>query len=152
MNAMNASPDVRSQLQELFATQRLAVLATDHNGQPYASLVAFAINAALRELFFATTRDTRKFANLQANPRVSLLIDNRANQVTDFSAAVAVTVLGNSAELTGPARRAGTALYLAKHPHLAEFVAAPSCALIRVRVQSFFLVSRFQNVVEYHFS
>ena len=152
MNAMNASPDVRSQLQELFASQHLAVLATDHNGQPYASLVAFAINADLRELFFATTRDTRKFANLQANPRVSLLIDNRANQVTDFSAAVAVTVLGNSAELPGPARRAGTALYLAKHPHLAEFVAAPSCALIRVQVQSFFLVSRFQNVVEYHFS
>ena len=152
MNAMNASPDVRSQLQELFATQRLAVLATDHNGQPYASLVAFAINADLRELFFATTRDTRKFANLQANPRVSLLIDNRANQVTDFSAAVAVTVLGSSAELKGPARRVGMAFYLAKHPHLAEFVAAPSCALIRVRVQSFFLVSRFQNVVEYHFS
>ena len=152
MNAMDASPDVQSQLQELFATQNLAVLATDHNGQPYASLVAFAINADLRELFFATTRDTRKFANLQANPRVSLLIDNRANQVTDFSAAVAVTVLGSSAELTGPARRAGTALYLAKHPHLAEFVAAPSCALIRVQVQSFFLVSRFQNVVECHFS
>ena len=152
MNAMNASPDVRSQLQELFATQRLAVLATDHNGQPYASLVAFAINAELRELFFATTRATRKFANLQANPRVSLLIDNRANQVTDFSTAVAVTVLGSSSELTGPARRAGTAFYLAKHPHLAEFVAAPSCALIRVQVQSFFLVSRFQNVVEYHFS
>ena len=152
MNAMNAAPDVRSQLQELFATQRLAVLATDHNGQPYASLVAFAINAELRELFFATTRATRKFANLQANPRVSLLIDNRANQVTDFSTAVAVTVLGSSAELTGPARRAGTALYLAKHPHLAEFAAAPSCALIRVQVQSFFLVSRFQNVVEYHFS
>lgn len=152
MNAMNASPDVRSQLQELFATQRLAVLATDHDGHPYASLVAFAINTDLRELFFATTRDTRKFANLQANPRVSLLIDNRANQVTDFSAAVAVTVLGSSAELTGPARWAGTALYLAKHPHLAEFVAAPSCALIRVKVQSFFLVSRFQNVVEYHFS
>ena len=152
MNFMNASPDVRSQLQELFATQRLAVLATDHNGQPYASLVAFAINADLRELFFATTRDTRKFANLQANPRVSLLIDNRANQVTDFSAAVAVTVLGSSAELTGPASRAGMAFYLAKHPHLSEFVAAPSCALIRVQVQSFFLVSRFQNVVEYHFS
>ena len=152
MNAMNAAPDVRSQLQELFATQRLAVLATDHNGQPYASLVAFAINAELRELFFATTRATRKFANLQANPRVSLLIDNRANQVTDFSTAVAVTVLGSSAELTGPARRAGTAFYLAKHPHLAEFVAAPSCALIRVQVQSFFLVSSFQNVVEYHFS
>ena len=152
MNAMNASPDVRSQLQELFANQCLAVLATDHNGQPYASLVAFAASADLRELFFATTRDTRKFANLQANSRVSLLIDNRANQVTDFSAAVAVTVLGSSAELTGPERRAGTALYLAKHPHLAEFVAAPSCALIRVRVQSFFLVSRFQNVVEYHFS
>jgi hypothetical protein len=152
MNAMNESPEILPQLQELFSSQRLAVLATDHGGHPYASLVAFAASADLRELFFATTRDTRKFANLQVNPRVSLLIDNRVNQVTDFSTAVAVTVLGSSTELTGPSRRAGSAFYLAKHPHLAEFVAAPSCALLRVQVQSLFLVSRFQNVVEYHFS
>jgi len=152
MNAMKESPEVLPQLQELFAAQRLAVLATDHGGHPYASLVAFAVSTDLRELFFATTRDTRKFANLQANPRVSLLIDNRANQVKDFSAAVAVTVLGSSTELTGPSRLAGADFYLAKHPHLAEFVDAPSCALMRVQVQSFFLVSRFQNVVEYHFS
>jgi len=148
---MNPPHEVLPQLQELFASQQLAVLATDHDAHPYASLVAFASTPDLRELFFATTRATRKFANLKANPQVALLIDNRANQVTDFSTAVAVTVLGSGAELTGPARSASAALYLAKHPHLAEFVAAPSCALVRVQVRSCYLVSRFQNVVEYHF-
>jgi heme iron utilization protein len=143
---------IPDQLRELFASQRLAVLATDHDGQPYVSLVAFAVGDDLRELIFATNRDTRKFANLKANSRVSLLIDNRSNQVADFSRATAVTLLGVGEELTEADRPVGEALYLAKHPHLAEFVTSPGCALVRVQLKSCYLVSRFQDVVEHHFS
>jgi len=146
------STPILDQLRELFAYLRLAVLATDHGGHPYASLVAFAVSYDLRELLFATSRDTRKFANLKSNNWVSLLIDNRSNQVEDFTRAIAVTVLGVCEELAETARADSQALYLAKHPHLEEFVTAPSCALVRVRVQSYYLVSRFQNVIEYHFS
>jgi hypothetical protein len=143
---------VLDQLRKLFATQQLAVLATDHSGHPYASLVAFAASDDLREILFATTRDTRKFANLKSNNRVSLLIDNRANQVADFCQAIAVTALGVGEELAETARTVSEAIYLAKHPHLEEFVTAPTCALVRVQVQSYYMVSRFQNVIEYHFS
>ena len=148
---MPESTPILDQLREFFASQRLAVLATDHRGHPYASLVAFAVSDDLRELFFATSRDTRKFANLKSNNSVSLLIDNRSNQVADFSQAIAVTILGVGEELAETARAYSEAIYLAKHPHLEEFVTAPSCALVRVRVQSYYLVSRFQNVIEYHF-
>ena len=149
---MPESISILEQMRELFATQRLAVLATDYSGLPYASLVAFAVSDDLRELFFATSRETRKFANLKSNNRVSLLIDNRSNQVADFSQAIAVTILGVGEELAETARAVSEALYLAKNPHLEEFVTAPSCAFVRVRVQSYYLVSRFQNVIEYHFS
>ena len=143
---------IPDQLRELFASQRLAVLATDHDGQPYVSLVAFAVSDDLRELLFATNRDTRKFANLKANNSVSLLIDNRSNQVADFSRTIAVTLLGVGEELTEADRPVGEALYLAKHPHLQEFVTSPGCALVRVQLKSCYLVSRFQDVVEHHFS
>jgi heme iron utilization protein len=143
---------ILDQLRELFASQRLAVLATDQGGQPYVSLVAFTVSDDLRELLFATNRDTRKFDNLKANNRVSLLIDNRSNQVADFSRAIAVTLLGAGEELAGADRPVGEALYLAKHPHLEEFVTSPGCALVRVHLQSCYLVSRFQDVVEHHFS
>jgi heme iron utilization protein len=41
-------------------------------------------------------------------------------------------------------------LHLAKHPHLKDFVNSPSCALCEVRVRTFFVVTRFQNVLEVH--
>lgn len=148
---MSESNSDLTHLRELFASQPLAVLSTDGNGHPYASLVAFAVSDDLRRLFFATTRDTRKFANLQSNSHVALLIDNRSNSVEDFTRAVAVTVLGSCRELIGTERSDAERFYLEKHPHLEEFVSAPNCALILVTVRSFYLVSCFRNVTEHHF-
>lgn len=149
---MPESLPIVDQLRDLFASQRLAVLATDQGGQPYVSLVAFAVSDDLRQLLFATNRDTRKFANLKANNRVSLLIDNRSNQVADFSRAISVTLLGAGEELAEAERPLGEALYLAKHPNLEEFVTSRDCALVRVQLKSCYLVSRFQDVVEHHFN
>lgn len=143
---MTTPTEFRQQLRELFGDQRLAVLATDAGGRPYTSLVAFAATPDLCRLVFATTRATRKFSNILENAHVSLLIDNRANQVADFRNAVAVTVLGTAAEVTGAGKEPLLSLYLARHPHLASFVEAPSCALLQVSVEQFYLVSRFQNV------
>ena len=136
-------------LQDLFASQRLAVLAThDKGGQPYASLMAFVATDDLRQMLVATARSTRKYANLMADPRVALLVDSRSNRDSDVQRAVAVTVLGEASEVGAAERDGLVRLYLAKHPHLEEFVVSPSCALMRVNVASYYLVSKFQEVIE----
>jgi heme iron utilization protein len=139
-------------LQELCSGQPLAVLATDAGRGPYTSLVAVAVTPDLRQLYFATPRSSRKCANLAGNRQVSLLFDNRSNQVTDFSEAAAATILGTAEELTGAEREAGLALFLARHPHLRAFAASPSSVLFRVRVASIYLVTCFQSVREFHFA
>ena len=149
---MNNTAESNDILQKLCASQPLAVLATDAGSGPYASLVAVAITPDLHRLYFATPRATRKWANLAANHHVSLLIDNRSNQVTDFSRAAAATVIGVAGELSGAELAAGLEIFLRRHPHLAEFTASPSCALFRVQIASIYLVTRFQNVMEFHFS
>lgn len=149
---MNSTAESTDILQKLCAGQPLAVLATDAGSGPYASLVAVTVTPDLRQLFFATLRATRKWANLSGNRHVSLLIDNRSNQVTDFSRAAAATVIGIAEELSGAELEAGLEIFLRRHPHLAEFTASPSCALFRVRIGSIYLVTRFQNVTEFHFS
>jgi nitroimidazol reductase NimA-like FMN-containing flavoprotein (pyridoxamine 5'-phosphate oxidase superfamily) len=149
---MNNTPEKTDILKELCTGQPLAVLATDAGSRPYASLVAVAVTTDLRHLYFATLRATRKWANLAGNHHVSLLIDNRSNQVTDFSRAAAATVIGTAEELSGAELESGLAIYLGRHPHLAEFTASPSCALFRVKIASIYLVTRFQNVMEFHFS
>jgi len=149
---MNNTAEKTDILKELCSGQPLAVLATDAGSGPYASLVAIAVTPDLRQIYFATLRATRKWANLAGNHHVSLLIDNRSNQVTDFSRAAAATVIGVAEELSGAELEAGLEIFRRRHPHLAEFTAAPSCALFRVQIASIYLVTRFQNVMEFHFS
>ncbi len=145
---MIESVEIREIIQNLLHTQRLAVLSTQMSGRPYSNLVAFAATADLQDILIATTRATRKYANVTAEPRVSLLIDNRSNEETDFGETSAVTVLGIAEEVLGPERERYLQIYLEKHPYLREFVSAPTCALIKVKVERFIMVTRFQEVRE----
>ena len=146
---MEWTDDCARVLHELCCDQPLAVLATACGSAPYASLVAIAMTADLRQLYFATPRATRKAANLAGNPQVALLFDNRSNQPTDFTRAAAATVIGTAEELHGAGRTAGLALYLERHPHLADFTASPGTVLFMVTVTRITLVTRFQQVMDY---
>ena len=146
---MQEKQQIKQILSELFTSQNLAVLGTHQEGQPYGSLVAFAATLDLRNLVFATTRATRKFANLKSDPRVSMVFDNRSNRVADFRKAVAATALGRAREVRGKERENLAEMYLAKHPHLKEFVGSPTCALVKMRVEVYYVVWRFQNVFEW---
>lgn len=145
---LKAHDEARSLLRGLFAGQRLAVLATQDQGQPHTSLVAFAASEDLRHLVFATPRSTRKYAHLSRDPRVALLIDNRSNEEADFQHAVAVTAAGTVRDLEDDRRQELLALYTARHPGLEAFVRTPTTALLDVAVTAYFLVTAFQNVLE----
>ena len=147
---MASTQELEQVARKLLTSQPLAVLATHGDTGPYASLVAIAATDDLRHLLFATTRATRKFANLQADARVAFLVDNRSNEAADFRDAVAATIRGRAAEVADTEREALLALYLGRHPHLSDFVASPTCAFLRVQVESYFVVTRFQEVMELH--
>jgi nitroimidazol reductase NimA-like FMN-containing flavoprotein (pyridoxamine 5'-phosphate oxidase superfamily) len=138
----------RQTVGDLLASQRSAVLATQNHGQPYCSLMAFAATADLRHFILVTRRATGKYANLIAEPRVGLLVDNRANQAADTQEALAVTVMGAAAEVEPGARDRWAEVFLAKHPHLEDFVRSPDAAVVKIRVEKYYLVRRFQEVVE----
>jgi heme iron utilization protein len=138
------------QLEALFTSQGLAVVSTHDHGQPYSNLVAFASSKDLNHLVFATNRATRKFANIDEDRRVSLLIDNRSNRISDFHEAMAVTAIGLAEEVKGPEKENLLKVYLAKHPHLEDFVLSSACALVQVEVKRYYVVSRFQHVLVLH--
>ena len=117
----------------LLDDQLLAVLGTHHQGAPYTSLVAFAATSDLRHILFVTGRSTRKWANLTADARASMLID-----------------LGSVQEVAAHEREGFTSVFLDRHPYLAEFTASPSCVMLRLEVRTYILVTRFQHVVELH--
>jgi len=147
---MEADKKLRLSLEELFRSQNLAALSTHRDGQPYASLVAFYAADDLKHIYFVTPKTTRKFANLTADNRVAVMVNSSINQASDFHQAISVTAVGNAEVVDKSEKEPILNLYLAKHPHLEEFVQAPTCALVRISVMTYYLVKNFQNVMEMH--
>ena len=146
---MDQEQSLSARVRALLGGQSLGVLSTHSaDGHPYASLVGFAASDDLRRLFFATGRQTRKYANLEADARAAMLVDDRRGDRRDFSAAIAATALGRVVELPDGERAEAVALYLTKLPFLDDFVSSPSCALLCLEVERYLVVSRFQHVLE----
>ena len=145
---MGEDLDPLEKIRALFSLQRLAVLSTRNAEQPYSNLICFVASDDLRHILFATTRSTRKYANLMREARVALLADNRSNDPADTFRALAVTALGVARELEGLEAEQARERYVARHPHLEEFVSSPSNAMLRLDVEKYILVSRFQDVTE----
>jgi nitroimidazol reductase NimA-like FMN-containing flavoprotein (pyridoxamine 5'-phosphate oxidase superfamily) len=141
----------RQLVHDLLRSQRFAVLSTESDTGPYASLIAFWAADDLTHVVFSTMRATRKFNYLATHPRVALLFDNRSNRDVDVRQSMAVTAMGLAREVVdGDARAAAVDEYLAKHPHLASFVASPGCAIVKVDIEAYYVVTHFQSVVELH--
>jgi nitroimidazol reductase NimA-like FMN-containing flavoprotein (pyridoxamine 5'-phosphate oxidase superfamily) len=146
---MKVPDTVQAILPGLLETQKYAVLATDNHGQPYTSLMAFSVTEDLQSFILMTERGRLKYENLMANPRVAIMIDNRENLGSDLEEAMAVTAQGLAEEIAGNARDEWRAFCLARHPALQAFADSPGCALIRIKVTSYVIVRRFQEVIEW---
>ena len=146
---MSREDSIRYAIHDLLRQQQLGVLSTVGEDAPYASLVAFAVSKDDHSLYFVTPRATRKFANLTANARVALLVNNSVNHPEDFHQAAAVTAIGSAQPVSAMQLEAIRNHYLAKHPYLESFANSPSCEFVEIQVERYIMVERFQNVTEY---
>lgn len=142
---METKEDSIDLAKELFNSQKLAVLSTQYGGQPFSNLIAFAHANELRLLIFVTNRNTHKYRNISAENKVSVLVDSRKHEISDFEDAVAITAFGTAGEVTGNEWKTLAALYLKKYPHLKDFVNKPSNALIKMDVTDLF-IARFDSL------
>lgn len=141
---------LRKRIMQLLRTQRFAVLSTQGNAQPYASLIGFAVSPDLQYFFFSTPKTTRKYRLLKRWKKVALQIDNRPDHARGFMKIESVTVTGRASEIKNPERRRKiTRLLVKRHPYLKLFYGSPTAALIEVRVVRYFHVYRFQEVSQW---
>lgn len=141
---------VLERLNALDKDQLHAVLATESDGQPYTSMIAFALSPDKKGVIFVTPKETQKYKNILKNNRVSLLIDTRSNTEKDYMGAESLTILGSAI----PVRKGEKWLELAgvltrKHPNLNEIIHSPETKLIFVQISRCIHVTRFQTVSEW---
>lgn len=130
-------------LREVVSTQYFAVLNTIDQGLPYSNLVSFVATDDLKSIVFVTGRNTRKYRNMQDNHNISLLIDNRTNQPSDTSQAVAITAIGIARDEIDN-RSLLRDIFLARHPQLRHFADAPDNAIMLVTIR-LYLVAAFDK-------
>ncbi len=141
----NAS--VLERLAAMDSIQPHAVLATESDGQPYTSLVAYALTPDAKGVIFVTPKVTRKYKNILKNKRVSLLIDTRKNIPDDYLSAESITILGEARPVGKSERREKLAgIFTKKHARLKNIIALPETALILVDIAQCIHVTRFQSV------
>jgi heme iron utilization protein len=144
------SAPILERLNALDKDQLHAVLATALDGQPYTSMIAYALTPDKKGILFATPRKTQKYQNILKNNRVSLLIDTRSNTEKDYMSAESLTILGNAIPVRKGKKWSELArVLIGKHPKLNEFIHSQEIKLIFVKMNQFIHVSRFQTVSEW---
>ena len=140
-------PDTRQRIQALLNEQPFAVLCTQGGGQPYGSVIAYAVGPQLCALTFATPKATRKYRLLCECESVALVVDSRSKFPGDMMKVEAITATGRAVQLDpGSEFDRWANLLTQRHPRLQSFVHAPSSALFRINILQYQHVSRFQEV------
>ena len=133
---MSTAPDDLAALHALLAAEPHGVLCTAHarhGGWPFGSLAPFALTAQ-RDPVFLFSSIAEHTNNLRADPRASLLIQDRAALDQPLAGARA-TLMGTALAPEGEARRAALAVYLARFPEAAEWATAHDFAPFVLRVE-----------------
>jgi nitroimidazol reductase NimA-like FMN-containing flavoprotein (pyridoxamine 5'-phosphate oxidase superfamily) len=134
-------------IRRLLDGQLYGVLCTQGQGQPYGSLVAYAMTPGLDAAIFATQKGTRKYHLLSECDHVAFVVDNRSALPGRLMDVEAVTATGRAHELaTGPEFERCSRLLTDRHPYLDTFVRSVSCGLFRIDIVRYLHVTRFQEV------
>ena len=139
--------EIQDTIRRVLERNRLAVLATQRNGQPHASLIAFTPLEGLQFLAFATYRYTLKYKSILDDPRVAILIEDREGDATRRSnQRLFLTALGEAIKTPEEDRQAHIVTHLARHPDLERFLSSPDCEFVRVAVHAYQVVSDIDDV------
>ncbi|HEY3277251.1 MAG TPA: pyridoxamine 5'-phosphate oxidase family protein [Syntrophorhabdaceae bacterium] len=138
---------IPERLKAFDAKEYFGVLATDDGGQPYTSLISYALSPDLKRVIFATPKGTRKYSNILHSAQVAILIDNRSKGKNRVLETEAMTILGAAKRIRkGKTWEEFAGILMRKHPDLEGFLNAPTTALIAVEIIRCIHVGSFQTL------
>ncbi len=137
---------IKRYIEEIFKIRRFAVLATEGDGQPHASLIAVTPMEDFRELVFATYRNTRKYHNLANNGKVAVLVESTNINRSGLQESFVLTAFGHVEEIESIEKKIVFEAHLERHPELLSFMKSEDCSLVRIKVDSYQVVRGIDDV------
>ena len=129
------NPAYAQTLRELLRTQEIAALGTLHDGQPFVSMVPFALLPGNANFIIHVSQLATHTKDMVSSPNVSLLVVAPPAPGITAQALARITVQGQALPCTDASHAAAKAAYLSRFPHSAKmfgfadfslFVIAPS--------------------------
>jgi general stress protein 26 len=143
---MNSLRTYREFIEDVLNINKFAVLATEGDDQPHASLIAITPLRSCRQLVFATYRNTLKYRNITHNSKVAVLIDSGDINNRCLHESKVLTIIGYTEEISISENEAIYQAHLKWHPELESFMLSPDCALILVIAQSYQVVNGIDDI------
>lgn len=126
---------MNDKMKSLIQKNEICVLATAGPQGPHTSLMSYLASADGSEIYLVTKTDTLKYQNMQHDPRVSVLIDDR--RAGDPGELNALTVSGQAEEVTDTRTEAELlARFTAERPHLCQISSDPNSQVMRVKIHT----------------
>ena len=143
---MNKQSTIKEYIGGILKTSGFAVLATEGNGQPHASLIAISPLGSCKQLVFATYRNTLKYRNIDNNSKVAVLIESEGLNKEDIRERIVLTIIGYIEEISIAENEAAYQAHLKRHPEMESFMLSSDCALIMVIAQSYQIVNGIDDI------
>lgn len=103
--------------------------------------MTYLLSDDLSLLYLVATEESRKYQNLLANPRVSLLVDTRQNRGTAAGENIVSVTFEGLFQPLADAKTPRIKANLAKeHGELAEILNHPNCVVFTIQLKSFLLL------------
>ncbi len=142
---------MNKKIEAILNTNYLCVLCTEHEGNPYCSLMTFTLGKDNKTLYMVAIADSKKYKNIALNPNVSILMDNRQSLgKTSKNEIISITFEGYYEAVDQEKSEEGKKILLEKHPDLYEIIQNPKCVLLSIRLKSYKLLMGPTNSEEGH--
>lgn len=139
------NPALARALRQLLETQTNAALGTLHQGEPFVSMVPFALLPGGAAFVIHVSGLASHTQDMRESPKVSLMIMATPTPDIPPQALPRATVQGEARPLaqTDPAHAAAKAAYLARFPQSVPMFALPDFALFVIEPKTIRLVAGF---------
>jgi nitroimidazol reductase NimA-like FMN-containing flavoprotein (pyridoxamine 5'-phosphate oxidase superfamily) len=146
---MTQDAALRQRIGTMLREQVQCVLATVSGGQPELHLMAYAFTPGLERVYLASVEQTRKVRNMQANPAVGLLWDNRTRHIQDHIDGVALSASGQARQLEGSEFADAARALVERNSTLQALLDKPAVAVFAIDILCYRRVQGYGDVLEY---
>jgi general stress protein 26 len=141
--------EVFDTIRSILDNQVQCVLATQKDGLIFQHLMAYDMDDTLATVFLASFRNTRKVANMMANPRVSLLWDNRTGNNRDHADGFALSAQGTARIVDTAAQAHAKAQLLKRNDSLQAMLDNDNAVLVAIDVAHYHLALGYSETFFY---